>query len=317
MSKCTTYAAHCSTICFKVARIGFRSNLQVSPALKIAICAFLFCTYAVGESGTIRGRVLDPQGASVAKATIKLLNAAGTKVGETVTDREGNFVLAGVDPGVYQVKAEESSYVTVVTSVSMASGQQQQITVQFQQLVSTQQQVTVVASVPALESPDPSQTIVIHDQVLDANPGRPGAPISLPGLPIETASGGIKAPQYFAPGVAGDHGEPIAQYFQIGDFLFPNNLPANAHGNGYSDPNVLIPPIIEAVTIDGGAFNVREGNNAVDLAADYVPRRRAVEEQRRRGHRGRRRLRQHRRKRPRRGRGRRESTGVTGAASIQ
>src|SRR5579885_3333909 len=71
---------------------------------------------------------------------------------------------------------------------------------------------------------------------------RPGAPISIPGLPIETASGGIKAPQYFAPGVAGDHGEPIAQYFQIGNFLYPNNLPANAHGNGYSDPNILIPP---------------------------------------------------------------------------
>jgi hypothetical protein len=116
--------------------------------------------------------------------------------------------------------------------------------------------------------------IVIHDQVLDANPGRPGAPISIPGLPIEAASGGIKAPQYFAPGVAGDHGEPIAQYFQIGDFLYPNNLPANAHGNGYADPNFLIPPTIEAVTVDGGAFNVRQGNNSVDLAASYVPRER-------------------------------------------
>ena len=48
--------------------------------------------------------------------------------------------------------------------------------------------------------------------MLDANPGRPGAPISIPGLPIETASGGIKAPQYFALGVAGDHGDTIAQY---------------------------------------------------------------------------------------------------------
>jgi hypothetical protein len=96
-------------------------------------------------------------------------------------------------------------------------------------------------------------------------------PISIPGLPIETASGGIKAPQYFAPGVAGDHGEPIAQFFQIGNFLYPNNLPANAHGNGYTDPNFLIPPAIEAVTVDGGAFNVREGNTSVALAATYVP----------------------------------------------
>jgi hypothetical protein len=229
-------------------------------------------TNALADTETIHGRILDPQGTSVAGVKIKLLNAAGTKVVETASDQAGNFLLAAVDPGVYQITAEDPSYVTVVASVSVASGQPQQVTVQFQQLVSAQQQVTVVASVPALETPDPSQTVVIHDQVLDANPGRPGAPISIPGLPIETASGGIKAPQYFAPGVAGDHGEPIAQYFQIGAFLFPNNLPANAHGNGYSDPNVLIPPIIEAVTIDGGAFNVREGNNAVDLAANYIPR---------------------------------------------
>ncbi len=55
---------------------------------------------------------------------------------------------------------------------------------------------------------------------------------------------------------------------------FTNNLPANAHGNGYSDPNVLIPPVIEGVTVDGAAFNVREGNHSIDLAATYVPRQR-------------------------------------------
>jgi hypothetical protein len=30
--------------------------------------------------------------------------------------------------------------------------------------------------------------------MLDANPGHPGAPISIPGLSIETASGKIKVP---------------------------------------------------------------------------------------------------------------------------
>ncbi len=89
-------------------------------------------------------------------------------------------------------------------------------------------------------------------------------PISIPGLPAESPAGGVKPPQYFAPGVAGDHGEPIAMFFQIGGFLYPNNLPANAHGNGYADPNVIIPIAIESVQTDGGAFNVREGNNAVN-----------------------------------------------------
>lgn len=209
--------------------------------------------------------------APVAGAHLKLTSAAGTLIRETKSDSQGEFVLDDVDVGEYQMTAEAASFVSIVQNVSIAADQHTEITLQFKQVVSIQQSITVVASAPSLLTPDPTQTIVIHDQVLDANPGRPGAPISIPGLPIETASGGIKAPQYFAPGVAGDHGEPIAQFFQIGDFLYPNNLPANAHGNGYADPNFLIPPTIEAVSVDGGAFNVREGNNSVDLAATYIP----------------------------------------------
>ncbi len=120
-----------------------------------------------------------------------------------------------------------------------------------------------------LDSPDASQRVLVREELLDANPGRPGAPVSLPGLPIETASGGIKAPQYFVPGVAGDHGEPIAQYIAVDGYLVPNNLSANAHGNGYADPNIFIASVLGAVATDGGAFNVLEGNHALNLAATY------------------------------------------------
>ena len=245
-------------------------------AMQIAIASALFCTTAAAQSGSVSGVVVDPNNASVAGAKVKLRNSAGTKVAETVSGADGSFRFGAVDAGDYQLSAESPDYVRVLVSVSVATGTEQNVTLRFEQIVSTQQQVTVVASAPTILTPDPARSIFIHDQVLDANPGRPGAPISIPGLPIETASGGIKAPQYFAPGVAGDHGEPIAQYFQIGNFLFPNNLPANAHGNGYADPNFLIPPIINEVSVDGGSFNVREGNNAVDLAADYVPRKNLI-----------------------------------------
>jgi hypothetical protein len=117
-----------------------------------------------------------------------------------------------------------------------------------------------------LFAPDPAQRIMVRDETLDANPGRPGMPVSIPGMPVESPAGGVKPPQYFVPGVAGDHGEPIAMFFQVGGFLFPNNLPANVHGNGYADPNVIIPIAIESVQTDGGAFNVREGNNSVNTS---------------------------------------------------
>ncbi len=120
-----------------------------------------------------------------------------------------------------------------------------------------------------IDHPDPSQRVIVADSSLDANPGHPGVPVSIPGLPAETASSGIKAPQYFAPGVAGDHGEPIGQFLQIGGYLVPNNLSANAHGNGYADPNIMIPATIQSVSADGGAFNALEGNHSVDLSAIY------------------------------------------------
>ena len=239
--------------------------------LLLAGCSILS---AATDEARVSGKVLDPRGVPVADVHLKLLDASGALTREIKSDDQGNFVFSDLDPGEYRLAVEDPTFVSVFLDVAIGRAEQKQVTLQFAQLASVAQAITVVASVPSLLTPDPAQTVVIHDQVLDANPGRPGAPISIPGLPIETASGGIKAPQYFAPGVAGDHGEPIAQYFQVGDFLYPNNLPANAHGNGYADPNFLIPPTIQGVTVNGGAFDVRQGNNSVDLAASYVPRER-------------------------------------------
>jgi hypothetical protein len=130
---------------------------------------------------------------------------------------------------------------------------------QFSRIAPHSDTVTVTADVKDIDvhSPDPAEKVFASEDLLDANPGCPGAPISIPGDPIETASSGIKVPQYFAPGVAGDHGEPIAQYILVGSYLRPNNLSANAYSNRYRDPNIYIASVIEGVQVDGGAFNVR------------------------------------------------------------
>jgi len=180
---------------------------------------------------------------------------------QAISDAQGNFTLvAGV--GTNDLRVSAPGFLPLTKEVSLSSSTA--ITIELQP--AAVETVEVRADLPATAA---STQVYDSSELLPANPGRPGAPLEIPGHPSETASGGVKAPQYFAPGVAGDHGEPIAQYIRIGDFLFPNNLPANAHGNGYADPNLLIPAAINNVEADAGAFDVRHGNNAVDLAVAY------------------------------------------------
>ena len=212
------------------------------------------------------GNLTDPQGRAVSNATVSLLRRADSRRHAAKTDEQGHYSFQALEIGEYRLTAEAEGFPIITRSIAITGSATQTENLQFSQTASQNQSVTVTADVSDLSlfSPDPAQRIMIRDETLDANPGRPGMPVSIPGMPSESPAGGVKPPQYFVPGVAGDHGEPIAMFFQIGGFLYPNNLPANAHGNGYSDPNVIIPIAIESVQTDGGAFNVREGNNAVN-----------------------------------------------------
>jgi hypothetical protein len=218
----------------------------------------------------VSGQVTDPQGKPVTDATITAESrGAGTRATRSGTD--GRFAFASLPSGEYKLLGSAPGFADASQTIAVTDGAALTVHLQFVRLASRTEAVTVTSDARTLDirNPDPAERTVVRDEILDANPGRPGAPVSIPGLPIESASSGIKAPQYFAPGVAGDHGEPIASFFQVGSYLMPNNLSANAHGNGYADPNVVIPSLIESVQTDGGAFNVREGNHSVDLADTY------------------------------------------------
>ena len=198
----------------------------------------------------------------------------GSQHADARTDGEGRFILPHLAAGTYHVMATAAGFSAVRESVTLQGGDDRVLNLQLGGVEAHAETITVSAGEeqPGTRSPDPGQRVLVRDELLDANPGGAGVPVSLPGLPVESASGGIKAPQYFAPGVAGDHGEPIATYLQVGGFAVPNNLSANAHGNGYSDPNLMVGELVESVRVDGGAFSVLQGNHSVDLAATYALR---------------------------------------------
>jgi Carboxypeptidase regulatory-like domain len=236
--------------------------------LLLTVCSASFA------ASSVTGELTDPQGKPAVGATVRLEEKAQSNYRSTITGPDGRFAFDTVPAGKYRVAASAPGFANIGHTVTVSGAQDVAVNLRFDRLAAHVDSVTVTADVTqqSVQQPDPAQRVMVREEILDANPGRPGAPVSIPGLPIETASSGIKAPQYFAPGVAGDHGEPIATFFQVGSYLLPNNLSANAHGNGYSDPNVLVPALIEAVQTDGGSFNVREGNHSVDLSETYLLR---------------------------------------------
>ena len=79
---------------------------------------------------------------------------------------------------------------------------------------------------------------------------------AVPGLLITQHSGDGKANQYFTRGFNLDHGTDFA-FFMEG---VPVNEQSNAHGQGYSDINFLIPELVTNVTYAKGPVSIEAGD---------------------------------------------------------
>lgn len=93
---------------------------------------------------------------------------------------------------------------------------------------------------------------------------------TVPGLVITQHSGPGKANQYFLRGFQLDHGTDFSTTLDG----VPQNLPSNAHGQGYMDLNYLIPELILDVDYRKGPYYAQDGDFSLAGSADirYVDR---------------------------------------------
>ena len=72
---------------------------------------------ALAESALVSGRILDPQGAPVVGAHLKLVSAGSIVGPEVISDADGMFALRNVESGLYQVQADFPSFVSVTNDM--------------------------------------------------------------------------------------------------------------------------------------------------------------------------------------------------------
>jgi hypothetical protein len=207
----------------------------------------------------LSGTVVDTSGAVIAGAAVRVRSANGTVQTTTRSDTAGSFIISGLPAGDYQLVVSAPDLetkeipVTIGTTkapaplrISLAVGSVS-ITINVQgredSLIGVANSATQ-GTVGATEIQD--RPILRSGEVLE----------TVPGVIITQHAGGGKANQYFLRGFNLDHGTDFAIFLDD----MPLNLPSHAHGEGYSDMNVVIPEFVERVDFEKGPYYADAGN---------------------------------------------------------
>jgi hypothetical protein len=214
---------------------------------------------ANNENSRIEGTVVDSSGAVIAGASVRVRNAGGSLKRTTQADRNGYFVVSGLAAGGYRLEIASPGFEAKDVSITAGMGRAPaplRIILSIGSVSTTldvqgrQDDLTGIAdsatqgTVGAVELAD--RPILRSGEVLE----------TVPGLIVTQHAGGGKANQYFLRGFNLDHGTDFAIFLDD----MPLNLPSHAHGEGYSDMNIVIPEFVQRVNFEKGPYYADVGN---------------------------------------------------------
>lgn len=102
-----------------------------------------------------------------------------------------------------------------------------------------------------------SQGVIDAQALRDRHMSRPAEVLEdIPGMVVSQHSGDGKANQYFVRGINLDHGTDFATTLNG----VPLNLPSHAHGQGYTDLNLLMPELVSRIDYRKGPYFASEGD---------------------------------------------------------
>ncbi len=232
-----------------------RYALLVLLFLLLLVPSLLFAQGITQLSGT----VVDTSGAVIAGATVQLRSANGTVQKTTQSDTNGSFIISGLSAGNYQLVVSNPNFETKEIPVTIGTTKAPaplRISLALGSVITT---VSVQGRADDLIGiADSAGQVTVGATELEDRPIlRSGEVLeTLPGLIITQHAGGGKANQYFLRGFNLDHGTDFAIFLDG----MPLNLPSHAHGEGYSDMNVVIPEFVQRVDAEKGPYYADVGD---------------------------------------------------------
>ena len=154
-------------------------NRLVMTALALAVLIGLAAPARAQVVGQIQGTVTDAQGAVLPGVSLTLRNSETGAVRTSVSEGDGQYRFAGLQPGTYALKAELQGFATVdVERLTINIGLQLQQDLKMQ-LQSLQETVTVTGEAPVIEVTRTEVAQVITQEQIDTLPMADRQPASL------------------------------------------------------------------------------------------------------------------------------------------
>ncbi len=218
-----------------------------------------FATNDKAHPPQLTGDVVDTSGATIAGATVEVRSADGAVQKLTQSDSNGSFSISGLSAGSYRIVVSSPGFATNEMPVAIGpTGEPAPLRISLAvNAVSTTVEVQGREDSLIGIADSATQGTVGAKQLEDRPLLRSGEILeAVPGLIITQHAGGGKANQYYVRGFNLDHGTDFAIFIDG----MPLNLPSHAHGEGYSDMNIVVPEFVQRLNFEKGPYYADIGN---------------------------------------------------------
>ncbi len=207
----------------------------------------------------VTGTVVDTSGATIAGATVEVRSADSAVQKLTQSDNTGSFSISGLSTGDYRIIVSSPGFATKEMPFAIGiSAEPGPLRISLAvNAVSTTVEVQGREDSLIGIAESATQGTVGAKQLEDRPLLRSGEILeAVPGLIITQHAGGGKANQYYVRGFNLDHGTDFAIFIDG----MPLNLPSHAHGEGYSDMNIVVPEFVQRLNFEKGPYYADIGN---------------------------------------------------------
>ncbi len=247
---------------------NFRAAAFVSLWAGVLILSAIPGSAQTSGTGALSGTILDPSGALVAGAQVKVVNQATGEIRTTVSQGSGNYIVPLLPPGSYRIETTKSGFkVSIQEGVQIAVTETDAVVTHLE-IGQTNQQLTVAASAEQLQTDTTALGRVTSGEVINTLPLVTRNFTQIIGLnpgistDVENAAAlgrGTDATVGGAPATVA-HGSTTADNnFQM-DGVNANDIEASGHfSGGIAIPN---PDAIEEFKVQTGQYDASSGRDA-------------------------------------------------------